>query len=103
MSKIQILFTSVFLLIVSIIASCFLYTKEIRGIISNKYYLIISFLVLLIIINFYYSEVSKRDADERKDLKYMASFSISLFTIIGIVFSMHILLFIIEWIKSMFN
>lgn len=102
MSKIQILFTSVFVMIISLIVSCFFYTEEIRKIISNKYYLIISFLVLFFILNFYYSELSNRDLEQKKDLKYFGSFSISLFTIAGIVFAMHILLYAVEWIKLLF-
>ena len=103
MSKIQILFASVLVMIITLIVSCFVYTEEIRKLISNKYNLIISFLVLMIIINVYYSEFSNRDLEQKKDLKYFGSFSISLFTIAGIVFTMHIILFVVEWIEHLFK
>lgn len=101
MSKIQILFSSVIIVIISLIVSGFVYTEEIRRILSNKYYLIIAFLILFIICIIYSNEV--KDKAERNGLKYLESLSISLFTVAGIVFTMHIFLFIIEWIKSIFN
>ncbi len=108
MSKIQILFASVFAILTSIIFACFIYTEDIRNAISNKYYLVISFLVLFLILNIYSTEFkdknrNENDVDKDNGMKYITFFSISLFSIAGIVFSIHILLFIIEWIKSLFN
>ncbi|NHM02419.1 hypothetical protein [Flavobacterium difficile] len=58
-------------------------------------------MALIIIINIYYSEFSDRDLEQKKDLKYFGSISIALFTIAGIVFTMHILLFVVEWIEHL--
>lgn len=103
MSKAQIILASVFTIIISVLVSCFIYTEEIKKIILNKYYLIIAFLILFIICNTYSTEVRDKEKQERNGLKYLENFSISFFSIGGIVFVMLILLFVIEWIKSLFN
>ena len=108
MKKIEVLLLTVIAVIVVFLTTCFIYTKEIRLFISNMYHIIISILILYVITNIYSTEIrdKKRDKnDVHKDsgIKYLANFSISFFTTFALFFGMHIILFIIEWIKSLLN
>lgn len=103
MKKIEVLLLTVIAVVVVFLTTCFIYTKELRHLIANEKNYIIFFLLMfiaLVIINSYKS-VDKIDSQKR--LGYLSILSISIFTSFALFFGMHIILFIIEWIKSLLN
>ncbi len=103
MKKIEIFIFIIITIILVFVSTCFIYTEEIRGFLGNRYYITISFLVLYIICNVYSSEVRDKKEGNRGRTKYLANLSISIIIIAAVIFGMQIILFVIEWIKSLFN
>ncbi len=103
MKKIEVLLLTVIAVIVVLLTSCFIYTKELRHLIADEKNFIIFFLLMfiaLLIINSY-KKVCKKDS--QKGLEYLSILSVSIFTSFAIFVGMHIILFITEWIKSLLN
>lgn len=103
MKKIEVLLLTVITVIVVLFTSCFIYTKELRHLIADEKNFIIFFLLMfiaLVIINSY-KRVSKKDS--QKGLGYLSILAVSTFTSFALFLAMHIILFIIEWIKSLLN
>lgn len=103
MKKIEVLLLTVIIMIVLSLTACYVYTEEIRLLISDKKNFFIFFLLMsigLVIIKSY--RVVDQEASQ-KGLEYLSILSISIFTSFALFFGMHIILFIIEWIKSLLN
>lgn len=103
MKKIEVLLLTVIIMIVVSLTACYVYTEEIRLLISDKKNFIIFFLfmfIALVIINSY-KRVSKKDS--QKGLGYLSILGVSTFTSFALFLAMHIILFVIEWIKSLLN
>lgn len=103
MKKIEVLLLTVIIMIVVSLTACYVYTEEIRLLISDKKNFFIFFLLMfigLIIIKPY--RVVDQEGSQ-KGLEYLSILSISIFTSFALFLAMHIILFIIEWIKSLLN
>lgn len=103
MKKIEVLLLTVIAIIVVLLTLCFIYTKELRHLIAGEKNFIIFFLLMFIalIIISSYKRVGKEDS--QKGLGYLSILSISIFTSFALFLAMHIILFVIEWIKSLLN
>lgn len=103
MKKIEVLLLTVIAVIVVLLTSCFIYTKELRHLITDEKNFIVFFLLMFIVLVIIssYKRVGKKDS--QKGLGYLSILSISIFTSFVLFFGMHIILFVTEWIKSLLN
>ena len=103
MKKIEVLLLTVIAVIVVFLITCFVYTKELSHLIADEKNFIIFFLLMFIALLIISSFKRVGNKDSQNGFGYLSILSISIFTSFALFFGMHIILFIIEWIKSLLN